>query len=316
MAEAEWDVIVVGAGPAGATAALYAARANLRTLVLDKGTRAGALGITEKIANYPGVPGPISGADLVETIRRQAASFGAVIRKARVTATDLAGPVKRVFTAEGKEFTARAVILATGAMGRTQVLPGERELLGRGVSYCATCDGAFFRDQEVLVAAGSPEAADEALVLTRFARRVHVASAKDGFVAPAGEGADLAHHPKIVLHPGWRLVRIEGKDRVEAAVLSKAAGEEVRLSVQGVFIFGLGNRPITDYVAGQVSLTDGACVVVNEEMATPTPGVFACGDVLCNQVQQAVVAAAQGCIAGLAADKFLRGRTRVAKDYR
>ena len=168
-----YDVIVIGGGPAGTTAAIYTARANLRTLVIDKGLTAGALGITAKISNYPGVPGPISGARLVEIMREQAESFGATFMTDKVVGIDLTSEPKQVMAGTGT-FTAPAVILATGAMGRTSSVKGEAELLGRGVSYCATCDGAFFRDQDVAVIGNNDEAVEEALFLTKFARQIHL----------------------------------------------------------------------------------------------------------------------------------------------
>ena len=298
------DVIIIGGGPAGATAALYTARAGLKTVVIDKGVKAGALGITSKIANYPGIPNPVSGAELVETMRRQAESFGAEFVREKVTGTIVDGENKQVFTAGQKTFEARALILATGAMGKGNTVPGEEELLGRGVSYCATCDGAFFKNKRVLVAGSTDEAVEEAEFLTRFASEVFLASPKPDTHAPAGVKL-LAQH---------KLKRVEGNGKVAAAVVSAGAAEE-SIPVDGVFIYGRGSKPITDYLQGQVEMS-GGCLSVTGSYATKTPGVFACGDLVCNDVQQAVVAAAQGCIAALAADRFLNNRKKPLKDYK
>lgn len=310
-----YDVVIIGGGPAGATAALYAARAELKTLVLDKSIRAGALGLTSKIANYPGIKEVLSGEELVQRMREHAEVYGAQFRKAKVTGTVLTRDPKELFTAEGETLLAKTVILATGAMGRSQTVPGEQEFLGRGVSYCATCDGAFFKGQDVLVYGSTEEAMDEALFLTRYAAKVYLTTSKP---TPDG-GGDLqqrvATHEKIAVLARTRLKAIVGTDTVTEAVLLSTAGEQ-RLPVSGVFIFTQGGKPILDYVGGQVDVTPRGCVLVNEEMATSIPGVFACGDLLYTDVQQAVVAAAQGCIAALAADKYINKRPALAKDYR
>ena len=202
-AEMDYDVVIIGGGPAGATAAMYAARASLRTLVLDKGLTAGALGITSKIANYPGILGEISGAELLERMREQAESFGAQFMQDRVQGVDLLSDPKLIFANSGT-YTARAVIIATGSMGRGQRVKGEDELLGRGVSYCATCDAAFFRGQDVVVAGQSDEAVEEALFLTRFVRTVHLLSPTNELKAPAHLVEELTHKPNVETPPGGR----------------------------------------------------------------------------------------------------------------
>jgi thioredoxin reductase (NADPH) len=193
-----YDVVIIGGGPAGATAAIYTSRAGLSTLVIDKGLTAGALGITGKIANYPGVLEEISGAELLERMRNQARSFGAEFISDKVIGTDLLPEVKTVFGNAGN-YISHSVIIATGSMGRGTHIKGEEELLGHGVSYCATCDAAFFRNQEVVVAGSSDEAIEEALFLTRFVSRVHFFCPTPELKAPQHLIDELSENPKVTL---------------------------------------------------------------------------------------------------------------------
>ncbi len=315
MSDTVYDVLIIGGGPGGATAALYAARAELKTVVFDKAIRAGALGITGKIANYPGIKEIISGEELLQRMREHAELYGATFKKTKITGTVLTQDPKQVFTAEGEVYLGKSVIIATGSMGRSSVVPGEQELLGKGVSYCATCDGAFFRGQEVMVYGSTEETADEALFLTRYASRVFLTSPKPRLDVHEAMNEHLNKHDKITLLTKTRLKSIVGQEAVEHAVLLGPAGE-TKLPVTGVFIFTQGGKPIIDYLGGQVELTAKGGIKVNEEMATSVPGVFACGDLLARDVQQAVVAAGEGCLAALAADKYINKRTSVAKDYK
>ncbi len=305
-----FDVVIVGGGPAGSTAALYASRAELSTLVLDRAISSGALGITEKIANYPGIPEVISGADLVLRMRRQAELYGARFRTSRVVSIT-AGDPKVVTLADGDQVSGRALVLATGAMGRSKSLDGEEAFLGRGVSYCATCDGAFYKGKDVAVIGHAEEAVREAIFLTRFVRWLHIVSPKPALTAPPELLKELLSKPQVVTHLGRRATRVGGNGSVGHLQLDT----EERLDVQGVFLFTQGNKPVVDYLLGEVETSGTGCIVVNRQMETPASGVFACGDVLCNEVQQAVVAAAQGCIAALSADRFLRKRATFAKDF-
>ncbi|MBK8048694.1 MAG: FAD-dependent oxidoreductase [Anaerolineales bacterium] len=311
---ANYDVIIIGGGPAGATAALYTARAELRTLVIDKGLGSGALGITHKIANYPGILGDISGADLLQRMRQQAESFGATFLQDKVQSVDLMAETKTVFGNSGV-FTARAVIISTGSMGRGQRVPGEDELLGRGVSYCATCDAAFFKGQTVAVAGNSDEAVEEALFLTRFAKQVHLLSPTPELKAPAELVHEFASKPGAIVHPGAALRAVEGDGRVENIRFATRHQGEQTLPVSGVFIYLQGGRPITDFLQGQLQVSETGCLVVDAEYRTPLPGVFAVGDVLCNHVKQAVVAAAEGAVAAMAVEKQLHGRKQLAVDW-
>jgi thioredoxin reductase (NADPH) len=308
-------VIVVGGGPAGASAAIYSSRADLRTLVIDKGLTAGALGMTAKISNYPGVPGPISGADLVEIMRQQARSFGAEFLTDKVVGVDLSSDPKTVIAGTGN-FTARALILSTGSMGRTNTVAGEEAFLGRGVSYCATCDGAFFRDQNVAVVGNNDEALEEALFLTRYAAAIHLIVPTPELKASSHLAADVALEEKIQVRTGARLKAIEGNGRVQAIRIHPRGGEEEVLPVSGAFVYLQGGKPITDYLMGQLDTTPDGCLIVDGEMQTTLPGVFAVGDLLCTHVKQAVIAASDGAIAAIAADKYINQRQKLRIDWK
>jgi len=313
-APTSYDVLIIGGGPAGATAAIYTSRAGLKTLVIDKGLTTGALGITGKIANYPGVAEEISGADLLERMRNQARTFGSEFISDKVIGVDLLSEEKTVFGNNGN-YTARAVIIATGSMGRGTRVKGEDELLGHGVSYCATCDGAFFRDQEVVVAGNSDEAIEEGLFLTRFARRVHFLSPTPELKAPQYLVDELVSNQKIQLYQGAGLREIMGQERVEGVRFAPRGQPEQILAVTGAFIYLQGGKPITDFLQGQLEPSETGCLVVDREYRTTIPGVFAVGDVLCNHIKQAVIAAAEGATAAIAVEKLLHGRKQMVVDW-
>lgn len=306
-----YDVIIIGGGPAGATAAIYTARAQLSTLVLDKAPGSGALALTHKIANYPGVSEEVSGKELLDRIREQARGFGAEFKQTTITAVDLEGETKYVFTADGL-FEARAVIVATGSKGRNRMLPGEEELLGRGVSTCATCDGAFYNGKDVAVIGDSEEALEEAVALTKFASRIH-------FVVPRAELQGVDHDPHLerteILYR-TRPLEIVGEDRVTGLKVKAPSGEEQLLSVDGVFVFLSGSKPGTDFLEDQVPLDDQGFMKLDEYMQSSVPGVFGAGEVRRSPVKQAVVAAADGAIAAMAAEKYIRKRENLIPQYK
>jgi thioredoxin reductase (NADPH) len=309
-----YDAIIIGGGAAGATAAIYTARADLKTLVLDKGLRTGALGLTGQIANYPGVPDKVSGAELLKRIRGQAESFGAHFVQDKVLTTDLRAEIKEVHGGKGI-YHGRAVIIATGSMGRTHTVPGEERLLGRGVSYCATCDGAFFRDQEVAVAGNNDEAIEEALFLTRFASRVHLLVQTPELKASPDLAAEVTQHPTVEIYLATRLREVLGEQQVESVRVVPRGGQEQVVPVAGAFIYLQGGQPITDFLDGQLPTTETGCLMVDEAMQTSISGVFAVGDVLCNHLKQVVVAAAEGAIAAIALQRFLSGREKLRPDW-
>ena len=311
----EYDVVIIGGGPAGASAAIYTSRSELRTLVIDKGLTAGALGVTSKISNYPGVPGPISGAKLVEIMREQAESFGAKFITDKVVGITVDGDQKEVIAGTGN-FKTKVIVLATGAMGRTSTVKGEEELLGRGVSYCATCDGAFFREQDVAVIGNNDEALEEALFLTKYAKNVHLIVPTPALKAREVLAEEVAENAKINLRLATRLKEINGNGRVENILIHPRKGEPETLPVTGAFVYLQGSKPITDYLMGQLDTTNEGCLVVDSEMQTSMPGVFAVGDLLCTHIKQAVVAASDGVLAAVAADKYIHGRKKAVVDWK
>ncbi len=309
-----YDLIIIGGGPAGSTAAIYAVRARLRTLVLDKGAGTGALGMAGHIANYPGFPEPIAGGELLARMRQQAEGLGAEFVQEKVLTVELSGEQKAVFTTQAVYY-ARAVIIATGSMGRAVVIPGEEELVGRGVSYCATCDGAFFREQAVAVAGNNDEALEEALFLTRFVSALHLLVPTSELRAEPALAAEIAANPKVQVHYSARLEEIIGTEQVEAVRFTRRGAEAQTLAVSGVFVYLQGNKPVIDFLGGQLPASEEGCLLVDEMMQTPVSGVFAVGDVCCHHVKQVVIAAAEGATAAMAAVRQLSGRDRLRADW-
>jgi thioredoxin reductase (NADPH) len=310
-----YDILIIGGGPAGATAGIYAARAGLKVGILDKGLTTGALGTTSKIANYPGIDGEISGSELLQVMRKQALSFGAEFINDKAIGSDLSSTPKAVFGNLGV-YPARSIIIATGSMGRSNLIKGEAELLGRGVSYCAVCDAAFFKGKDVAVIGKSDEAIEEALYLTRFARTLHFFSPTEQVNVPPETLAELSEKENVVMHPGSVVREICGEQKVECLKFStRGSKDEESLPLEGVFVYLQGGKPITDFVAGQLEVSEEGCLQVDRENQTAIPGVYAVGDVLCSHVKQAVIAASDGAIAAISAEKWLRGKARYRTDW-
>lgn len=308
------DVLIVGGGPAGTSAAIYTVRAGLSTLIVDKGVDNGALAMTTRIANYPGMPETVTGAELLRRMRDQAMGFGARLVQDRVLSAELTSDPKVLWTSEGF-YRGRVVVIATGSMGRTQTVPGEERLVGRGVSYCATCDGAFCQGEEVAVVGNNAEALEEAALLTRWASRVHLLPPTASFRAPQPLVTEILEHPKVEVHPPSRVLEIVGDQTVSGVRITPRGDGERTLAVTGVFIYTQGNRPITDFVKGQLEVSASGCIAVDESRQTSVPGVFAVGDVLCTHLRQAVIAAADGAIAGMAVERYLSGRASLRPDW-
>ena len=299
------DVIVIGSGPAGYTAAIYAARAQLAPLVFEGTQFGGALMTTTEVENYPGFRDGITGPELMDEMREQALRFGADLRMEDVDAVSLDGPVKSV-TVGDETYRARAVILAMGAAARHLGVPGEEALIGMGVSTCATCDGFFFRDQDIAVVGGGDSAMEEATFLTRFARSVTVIHRRDEFRASKIMLERARANDKITFLTNTQVTAIEGDPKVTGVRLrNSVTGDESTLAVTGVFV-AIGHDPRSDLVRGQVDLDpDGYVRVVDGTTATSVEGVFAAGDLVDRTYRQAVTAAGTGCSASIDAERWL-----------
>ncbi len=303
------DLIIVGSGPSGWTAAIYAARANLHPLVFEGSvTAGGALMNTTEVENFPGFPAGIQGPELMENLRSQAERFGAEVVTDDITAMDLTGPVKILTDGEGREHRAAAVILATGSGYRELGVPDEKRLSGRGVSWCATCDGFFFRDQDIAVVGGGDSALEEATFLTRFARSVTLVHRRDSLRASKIMQERAMSDPKI--HFAWNstVVAIHGEDKVSGVRLADTVtGEERDLPVTGIFV-AIGHDPRSELLHGQVRLDEAGYVLVDSPSTrTNAAGVFACGDLVDHSYRQAITAAGTGCAAALDAERYLAG---------
>lgn len=306
-----YDVIVIGGGPAGLTAGLYAARSKLKVIILDKSSTAGALAYSSQIENYPGLNNPVSGKELLDMIRKQAAGFGAEFKEAQVVGINLSGNIKEVMTMDSI-YKGKTLIIATGSMGRKPSIKGEGEFLGRGVSYCAICDAAFFRGKTVCIIGNSEEAVKEADVLARFAETVYLISPTQKLKVDDHPDLKL---PNVKTLLGYSVSSIEGKEVVEKIKMLDPDKKEVDLNLSGVFVYLHGNVPITDFLAGSLKTGEDGCIQVSCMMETSIAGVFAAGDVTCTEIRQVVVAASQGCIAALAAEKYLYKRKRYKMDW-
>ena len=309
------DVIIIGSGPAGYTAAIYAARAELRPLVFEGAvTAGGALMNTTEVENFPGFPTGIQGPELMENLRAQAERFGAELVPDDVTGVELTGEVKKVWTGDDRyggrvEHLSRTVILATGSAYRRLGVPGEDELSGHGVSWCATCDGFFFRDQDIAVVGGGDSAVEEATFLSRFARSVTLVHRRDALRASKIMQARALADPKLRFAWNAKPVEVLGADGKVSGLLLEdtVSGEQRTLDVTGVFV-AIGHEPRTELVKGQVDLDDaGYVTVAHPSTATNLTGVFACGDLVDHTYRQAITAAGTGCAAALDAERYLAG---------
>jgi thioredoxin reductase (NADPH) len=312
MEESLYDVVIIGGGPAGLSAAQYAARSNLKTLVIDKSRTAGALAFASRIENYPGLPEPVSGKELLDIFRKQALTFGAEYIEAQVIGVKLDGEIKEVYTMD-RTYQGKTVIIATGAMGRKPTIKGEKEFLGRGVSYCAICDAAFFRGKTVCVIGDSEEAVKEAGLLTGFAETVYLISPSKSLKVE--EDHPVLKKPNLRVLAGHTVTAIEGGDVVERIRMIDPDRREISLELSGVFVYLHGSKPVVDFLGETVELSEEECVVTNRMMETSIPGVFAAGDVTCTEVRQVVIAAANGCVAALSADKYIHHRRRRKYDW-
>ena len=301
------NVIIIGSGPAGYTAAVYAARANLNPVIFEGSvTAGGALMNTTEVENFPGFPTGIMGPDLMDAMRAQAERFGAELIRDDVTAVSLEGPVKTVTDGEGNTWSAHALILAMGSAYRQIGLPDEKRLSGHGVSWCATCDGFFFRDQDIVVVGGGDSAIEEATFLTRFARSVTIVHRRDALRASKIMVDRALNNDKIAFAWNSAVDAIHGEDKVTDVTLHDTVTGETRLlPVTGVFV-AIGHDPRNELIKGVVDLdSQGYVLAGSGTTATNLPGVFASGDLVDHTYRQAITAAGSGCAAALDAERFL-----------
>jgi thioredoxin reductase (NADPH) len=302
------QVIIIGSGPAGYTAAIYAARANFKPLVIASSVEAGGeLMNTTEVENFPGFPEGVMGPELMQKMQEQAEKFGAEILLDDVTSVELTGPIKRVTTGNGQQFETLAVIFATGSAYRKLGLPDEDRLSGHGVSWCATCDGFFFRQKTVAIVGGGDSAMEEANFLTRFADKVYVIHRKDTLRASKIMQERAFANDKIEFLWNSAVKSINGADALTGVTLEDTVtGETRELELQGLFI-AIGNDPRTNLIHGQLDLTaDGTIAVQGRSSKTSQSGVFAAGDVIDPTYRQAITAAASGTVAALDAEHFLQ----------
>ncbi|WP_142305509.1 thioredoxin-disulfide reductase, partial [Mycobacterium intracellulare] len=300
------DVIIIGSGPAGYTAALYAARAQLAPVVFEGTSFGGALMTTTEVENYPGFRDAIMGPELMDQMREQALRFGADLRMEDVESVSLEGAVKSVTTSEGDTVRGRAVILAMGAAARYLGVPGEQELLGRGVSSCATCDGFFFKDQDIAVIGGGDSAMEEATFLTRFARSVTLVHRREEFRASRIMLERARANDKITFLTNKAVEAVEGAETVTGLRLrDTVSGAESTLAVSGVFV-AIGHDPRSELVREVLETdADGYVLVRGRTTSTSIEGVFAAGDLVDRTYRQAVTAAGSGCSAAIDAERWL-----------
>ncbi len=299
-----YDVVIAGAGPAGLSAGIYTGRALLKTLILDKGIPGGQILLTDIIENYPGFSEAVPSFSLAEGFKSQALRFGCEINQEEINKIVRTDDIWTVMTAE-KEYSARGLIIATGSSHRKLDVPGESQFTGRGVSYCATCDGAFFRDKVIAVVGGGSYALTEALFLTRFAKKVIVIHRRDQFRAEKVLQARAKDHEKIEFKLDSVVKEINGEQRVRSArILNIINNKESEIEIEGIFV-SVGMIPNTDIVKGLVDLNDKGEIIVTKNMATSERGIFAAGDVTDACSNQVATAVGAGVEAGLAVNKYI-----------
>jgi thioredoxin reductase (NADPH) len=300
-----YDAIVIGAGPAGLTAGIYLSRARVKTLILSEGTVGGQMILTHEIANYPGVES-ISGYQLSTIMRNQAKKFGCDIKSnITVESLNLDGEVKEAILSDGTKYTADAIILSPGGRSRTLGVPGENVLKGQGISYCATCDGDFFTDKEIMVVGGGNSALEEAVSLTKYASKVTIVHQFDHFQAFEFAIEEARNHPKINFMMESKISAFHGNEKLEGVEITDLkTGHKENHAIDGAFIF-IGYVPNTEFLEGKLELNKWKEIIVDADMQTSIKGVFAAGDSIVKKYRQVTTAVADGTIAALAASKYI-----------
>ncbi|HAN04571.1 MAG: thioredoxin-disulfide reductase [Elusimicrobia bacterium GWA2_64_40] len=302
-----FEIVVVGSGPAGFTAAIYAVRGGAATALFGGVAPGGQLLQTMEIENYPGFVDPVVGADLMQKMLKQTQRLGAAVFQESITSADFSARPFRLKASSGKDYTADAVILATGAQAKWLGMPSEEKYKGKGVSGCATCDGFFFRGKEVAVIGGGDTAAEDALFLTKFATKVYLVHRRDALRANFRLQEKLRANPKVEIVYDHIPEEFAGETKLTAVMLKNVkTGAPRRLEVTGAFI-AIGHTPATELVKGQLKLDEGGYIVTDDHTATSVPGVYAAGDVMDTRYKQAIVAAGAGCKAALEALAFIEG---------
>jgi thioredoxin reductase (NADPH) len=300
----EYDVIIIGGGPAGLSAGIYASRSRLRTLLIEKGMFGGLIANAELVENYPGFPDGISGFDIGERMSQQASKFGLETLSAEVTGVDLLKDIKTIDTTEG-DFSAKAIIIASGAERKRLGVPGEELFINRGVSYCATCDGALFKDRIVAVVGGGDSAVEETLFLTRFASKVIIIHRRNQLRASKMAQERALSHKKIELMWDTVVEEIRGNNKIsELVVRNVKTGGTSQIAVDGIFVY-VGQSPNTSFLKGQVPLDKEGYIITDDRMGTQVKGVYAAGDIRRNSSRQVITAAGDGATAAISAEKFL-----------
>ncbi len=300
-----YDCVIVGGGPAGLTAGLYCARAKLNTLLFEKGTLGGQIAITDLVENYPGFPEGISGKELTKRFKEQAERFGLHIVRKEVIRLEKVGKEIFLHLRSGELIRSKTVILTVGSNPRRLGVPGEEEFLNRGVSYCATCDGALFEGVPIAVVGGGDSATQESLFLTRFASKVYLIHRRDQLRAQKHLQEKVFSNPKISFIPNKVVEEIRGGDFVESLLLRDTKdGTLSELPVEGVFIF-IGLEPNTAFLKGTVELDDKGYIITDEKMRTSVEGVFAAGDCRSGATGQVAVAVGEGCVAAIEAERYI-----------
>jgi thioredoxin reductase (NADPH) len=309
MAAYDYDMIIIGGGPAGLTAGLYAGRGRFKTLLLEKLITGGQVMTTDHIDNYPGFPEGIAGFELSQRMRDQAERFGVQIKSAEVTALKPGNPYHTVVLEGGEEVVGRAIIIASGAQPRRAGFPGEAEFTGKGVGYCATCDGALYRDETIAVVGGGDTALQDAVFLTRFAAKVYLIHRRDQFRGAKLYQEKVLANDKIEVIWNTVVTEIKGDRNVASARLRNVkTGQESDLAVTGVFVF-VGIQPITAWLGPDLlEMDEFGFIKTDDTMATTIPGIFAAGDVRVKVLRQISTAVGDGALACFAAEKFLEGQ--------
>ncbi|MCD6220556.1 thioredoxin-disulfide reductase [bacterium] len=299
------ELYIIGAGPGGLTAGIYSLRSKIKTKIIEKFMPGGNMLITEKIENYPGFPEGITGVELAEKMKQQFLNLGGEIIKGEVVDIELKGEEKKIYLSDGKEIKTPVIIIATGSSRKKLGVKGEEEFTGKGVSYCAVCDGFFFKNKTIAVVGGGDSALEEAIYLTRFADKCYLIHRREEFRGSKYLQHQIEKNEKIVPVVPFIVEEIKGKEKVEKVIIRNKKTEEIKkLKVDGIFV-SVGQKPNVEFLKGKLEANSSGYLIVNEKMETSEKGVFACGDVIRKQLYQIVTACAEGAISAFFATRYI-----------